>query len=540
MAHAAEAALHEIATTRPATGRPAQIAVTLLLLGVGLLILPPLLYLAGSAIRPGTLGSLSPGSLITLAGKSLSLAAFSTIWAMLLALPLAWLVVRTDLPFRDLCRLLAVIPLAIPSYIGALTYIALLGPVGTLNTWISALTDSPQQWMNIYGYWGGVFVLGLFTYPYIFLLVAGALESTNPAIEETARSLGEGPLGVFRRVTLPMLRPNILAGGLLAFLYALSDFGSLSLLRVHVFTTEIYHQLNTRFDQSAAAMLSFVLVLITLAVLVGQRILLGRRSYVTVTGTARVARPIPLGRWRWPAFALAGGILGLSVLLPIGVLLSQARSAGRFAEVFQEQWRFFTNSLWTAGLAATVAMVIGLLVAYTAQRAKGRIGAGLSGTVQIGYAIPGTVLGLSLILLYNTYFPWLYGTVGVLVLAYLIRFLTQSMQGVEAALRGINPHLEEAGRSLAASPGAVLRRILAPLVRPTLLAVWALVFISSMKELDATLLLRPAGFDTLPVRVYIHTVEAEYAKAAVLSLLLIAFTAMPWLALTRLREKKLV
>jgi iron(III) transport system permease protein len=312
------------------------------------------------------------------------------------------------------------------------------------------------------------------------------------------------------------------------------------LLRVHVFTTEIYHQLNTRFDQSAAAMLSFVLVLITLAVLVGQRILLGQRSYVTVTGTARVARPIPLGRWRWPAFALAGGILGLSVLLPIGVLLSQARSAGQFAEVFQEQWRFFTNSLWTAGLAATVAMVIGLLVAYTAQRAKGRIGAGLSGTVQIGYAIPGTVLGLSLILLYNTYLPWLYGTVGVLVLAYLIRFLTQSMQGVEAALRGINPHLEEAGRSLAASPGAVLRRILAPLVRPTLLAVWALVFISSMKELDATLLLRPAGFDTLPVRVYIHTVEAEYAKAAVLSLLLIAFTAMPWLALTRLREKKLV
>jgi iron(III) transport system permease protein len=307
-----------------------------------------------------------------------------------------------------------------------------------------------------------------------------------------------------------------------------------------VFTTEIYHQLNTRFDQSAAAMLSFLLVLITLAVLVGQRILLGRRSYVTVTGTARVARLIRLGPWRWPACALAGGILGLSVLLPVGVLLSQARSIAQFAEVFQEQWRFFTNSLWTAGLAATVAMVLGLLIAYTVSRTRGRIGAWLSGTVQIGYAIPGTVLGLSLILLYNTYIPWLYGTVGVLIIAYVIRFLTQSMQGMEAALRAINSHLEEAGRSLAASPGAVLRRILAPLVRPTLLAVWALVFISAMKELDATLLLRPAGFDTLPVRVYIHTVEAEYAKAAVLSLLLIAFTALPWLVLTQLREKKLV
>ena len=524
----------------PASNSLLKAGVIVLLLGVGFLVLPPLLYLAGSALRPGTLGALSGTTILTLAGKSLSLAALATLWAMILALPLAWLVVRTDLPFRDFCRWLAVIPLAIPSYIGALTYIALLGPVGMVNTWLGDLTGVPQQWVNIYGYWGGVFVLGLFTYPYIFLLACGALETTNPAIEETARSLGEGPLGVFRRVTLPMLRPSILAGGLLAFLYALSDFGSLSLLRVHVFTTEIYHQLNTRFDQSAAAMLSFVLVLITFAVLVGQRVLLGRRSYVTVTGTARVARPVRLGRWRWLAYVLAGGVLGLSVFIPLTVLLFQAGSASQFADVFLEQWGFFKNSLWTAGVAATIAMLLGLLIAYAALRAKGSVGVGLSGTVQIGYAIPGTVLGLSLILLYNTYLPWVYGTVGVLILAYLIRFLTQSVQGVEAALGGINPHLEEAARSLAASPGAVLRRVLAPLVRPTLFAVWALVFISAMKELDATLLLRPAGFDTLPVRVYIHTVEAEYAKAAALSLLLIAFTALPWLVMTRLREKKIV
>jgi iron(III) transport system permease protein len=163
----------------------------------------------------------------------------------------------------------------------------------------------------------------------------------------------------------------------------------------------------------------------------------------------------------------------------------------------------------------------------------------LTGAIQVGYAIPGTVLGLSLILLYNTYLPWLYGTVGVLVLAYLIRFLTQPVQGIESALAAINPHLEEAARSLAASPGAVLRQILAPLVRPTLFAVWTLVFISAMKELDATLLLRPAGFDTLSVRVYIHTVEAEYAKAGTLALLLIAFTVLPWSVVTHLQEKKI-
>src|SRR3989442_41717 len=509
----------------PASGWLAQIGTFVLLAVVGLLVLPPLLYLAAAALKAGELGAVTIGSLVGLAALTLSL---------------AWLVIRTDLPFRNLCRWLAVIPLAIPSYIGAMSYIALLGPVGSVNTWLSSLIGAPQQWVNIYGFWGGVFVLGLFTYPYIFLLVSAALEATNPAVEETARSLGDSPLGVFRRVTLPMLRPSMLAGGLLAFLYALSDFGSPSLLRVQVFTTAIYHQLNTRFDQAAAALLSFVLVLITIAVLAGQQMLLHRRSYVTITGTARLARPLHLGRWRWPAALLTGAVLGLSVFIPLGVLLAQTGSACPFLEVVRDQGDYIKNSLLMAGLAATLAVILGLLIAFTARHTPPRTGALLSGTTQIGYAIPGTVLGLSLILLYNTYVPWLYGTVGVLVVAYLIRFLTQSVQGVDAALAGINPHLEEAARSLAASPWRVLRRILAPLVRPTLFAVWALVFISAMKELDATLLLRPAGFDTLPVRVYIHTVEAEYARAAVMALLLIAFTALPWMVVTRLREKKLV
>ena len=539
MTQAAPIALTSPAPTA-ARGWLAQAGVIALLAGVGLLILPPLLYLAASAVQAGSLGAVSIGSLGGLVFTTLSLATLATTWAMMLALPLAWLVVRTDLPFRNLCRWLAVVPLAIPSYIGAMAYIALLGPVGSVNAWFTTLTGSQQQWINIYGFWGGVFVLGLFTYPYIFLLASAALEATNPAVEETARSLGESPLGVLRRVTLPMLRPSVLAGGLLVFLYALSDFGSLSLLRVHVFTTAIYHQLNTRFDQASSAMLSFVLVLITLAVLVGQRILLSRRSYVTITGTARMARPLRLGRWRWPAAALTGGILGLSVFIPLGVLLAQTGSVGQFLEVLREQGGFIQNSLVMAGMAATLAMILGFLIAFTAKHAQRRTGAVLTGTIQVGYAIPGTVLGLSLILLYNTYLPWLYGTVGVLVLAYLIRFLTQPVQGVESALAAINPHLEEAARSLAASPGAVLRQILAPLVRPTLFAVWTLVFISAMKELDATLLLRPAGFDTLSVRVYIHTVEAEYAKAGTLALLLIAFTVLPWSIVTHLQEKKIV
>src|SRR5947208_3947201 len=372
----------------PASGWLAQIGAFLLLVGVGLLVLPPLLYLAAAALKAGELGAVTIGSLVGLTATTLSLATLATIWAMLLALPLAWLVVRTDLPFRNFCRWLAVIPLAIPSYIGAMSYIALLGPVGSVNLRLSALPGTPQQWVNIYGFWGGVFVLGLFTYPYIFLLVSAALEATNPAVEETARSLGDSPLGVFRRVTLPMLRPSMLAGGLLAFLYALSDFGSPSLLRVQVFTTAIYHQLNTRFDQAAAAILSFVLVLITIAVLIGQPMLLLRRSYVTVTGSALLSRPLHLGRWRWPAALLVGAVLGLSVFIPLGVLLAQTGSVGHFLEVVREQGDYIKNSLLLAGLAATLAVILGFFFSSRRRHTSPRTGALLPGTIQIGYAIP--------------------------------------------------------------------------------------------------------------------------------------------------------
>lgn len=173
----AQAAPIALAIPVSASSRLAQAGTLALLAGVGLLILPPLISLASSAAQVGAFGALSLGTLAGLTLTTLSLAGLATVWAMVLALPLAWLVVRTDLPFRNACRWLAIIPLAIPSYIGAMAYIALLGPVGTVNAWLSSFTGAHQQWTNIYGFWGGVFVLGLFTYPYIFLLVSAALEA---------------------------------------------------------------------------------------------------------------------------------------------------------------------------------------------------------------------------------------------------------------------------------------------------------------------------------------------------------------------------
>ena len=500
-----------------------------------LLTASPLLYLFSAALAGGSqaLSVLLSGSTFSLIARTLLLATLTTIWAMILGVPPAWILTRTDLPGRRLVRILGVLPLAIPPYIGAFTYITLLGPVGMVNTSYQAIGGTGQL-VNIYSVWGGVLVLGLFTYPYILLFASSALEGSDPALEEAARAAGYGPVGIFLRVTLPLLRPSLLAGGLLVFLYALSDFGAVSFLRLTTFTTEIYSQLNTRLDQRSAAALSTVLILLTILVLLAQRNSLGRGRFVQRRGGARPASLYSLGRWKVPALCCTSIVLGGSVFLPIGLLLYQVGSLSTLLRVLLESRRHFWHSLWTAAVAATAASGLGLFAAYWAKRGRGTGSALLAAAAQLGYAIPGTVLGLSLILLYNTYLPWVYGTAAMVVLGYLLRFLPQALQGSAAALAQVHPNLEEAARGLGRSPWQALCEVTIPLIRPGMIAGWILVFISSMKELAATLLLRPAAFDTLPVRIWIATIEVDLPGAAATSLLLIATTLLPLYLITRL------
>src|SRR5574337_2079536 len=279
-------------------GAPAAVGTALIIL----LTASPLANLFTSAFAggPKVLSILINSSLLSLIARTTLLATLATLWAMILGLPPAWILTRTDLPGRRILRTVGVLPLAIPPYIGAFTYITLLGPVGWVNTTYRAMGSSGSI-VNIYGLWGGVLVLGLFTYPYILLIAGSALKGSDPALEEAARAAGLGPVGIFLRVTFPLLRPSLLAGALLVFLYALSDFGAVSLLRVNTFTTEIFHQLNTRFDQQNAAVLSAILVLLTAVVLMAQRNSLGRRGFVQRRSGARPATIYPLGRWKVPA-----------------------------------------------------------------------------------------------------------------------------------------------------------------------------------------------------------------------------------------------
>lgn len=510
---------------------PAAVAGTVLII---LLTASPLAALLTSVFTGGlkAFSILVDSSILWLIGRTMLLAALATAWAVILGLPPAWILTRTNLPGRRFLLTVAVLPLAIPPYIGAFTYITLLGPVGWVNTAFQAM-GAGGPIVNIYGLWGGIFVLGLFTYPYILLMAGSALKGSDPALEEAARAVGLGPIDAFRRVTLPLLRPSLLAGALLVFLYALSDFGAVSLLRVNTFTTEIFHQLNTRFDQRSAAVLSAILILITAGVLIAQRGTLGRRSFVQRRSGVRPPTIYPLGRWKIPALCCTYIVLGGSVFLPVALLFYQIGSPISLLHTLIDGYRFLWNSLWTATVAATAASGLGLFVAYLAQRRHGPAGMLLTSATQLGYAIPGTVLGLSLILLYNAYLPWVYGTAAMVIIGYLLRFLPQAVQSSTAALVQVDSNLEEAARSLGRSGWQALREVTFPLIRPGIAAGWMLVFISSMKELAATLLLRPAGFDTLPIRIWIASIEVDYAGAAATSLILIAITALPLFLITR-------
>ncbi|MFZ5825161.1 MAG: ABC transporter permease, partial [Bacillota bacterium] len=465
-----------------------------LLLGAllaSLIVAAPLLYLAVRAGEGGleTWQWLLSERLPGLMARTFALTAGTTLLAVAFALPLAWLVHRTDLPGRRWLTWIGALPLVFPPYVGAFVYITLVGP---------ALYSLP----------GAMFILALFTYPYIYLLAGSALRGSNQSLEDAARSAGLSQGQVFWRVTLPLLRPALVAGALLVILYALSDFGSVAMLRVETFTAAIYLQIRGRFDRSAAAVLSLVLVLLTVGILLFEEAMKrqGARYYQT-TGHWRPIRPVALGRWRWAATLFAWGVAFASVGLPLGMLLAWSVEGLAERGLSAKMLSYASNSLIGAGGAATLASLLAFPVAYLAARHRSALSQALFRLAYVGYSLPGIVVALAATFLFHRFLGPLYGTVWALLTAYVIRFLPQSMGALHSGLGALSPNLEDAGRSLGLTSGQVLRKITLPLIAPSLVTGWALVFLNVLKELPATLLMRPAGFDTLAVRVWIDADE---------------------------------
>ena len=453
-----------------------------------------------------------------------------------LAVPLAWLVVRTDLPGRRFWTVAAALPLVVPSYVAALVLLGALGPRGLLQQALEG-PFGIERLPDIYGYPGALLALTLATYPYVFLLAVAALRNLDPALEEAARALGRGRLATFARVTLPALRPSVAAGALLAALYTLADFGAVAAMQYHALTRAIYLQYQALFDRTAAAVLALVLVVLTALVLALEaRVRQRGRHHRAAPGARRPAPPVRLGRWRWPALAFCGGIVSTFLALPVGVLLYWAVEAIPLGRPFDVAWRAAANSLVVSALAAAVATAAVLPVAYLAQRHPARWTRLLERLAFTSNALPGIVIALSLVFFAARYATPLYQTLAILVFAYVVRFAPQALAAVGASLRGVDPRVEEAARGLGLGPPRVLVTVTARLASPGLLVGAGLVFLSTMKELPATLLLRPIGFETLATEIWSFTSLADYPAAAPSALLLLAASAPVVLLLVARRE----
>ena len=445
--------------------------------------------------------------------RSLGLAAAVSLASAAIGIALAWLTVRCDLPGRRFWRLVAALPLAVPSYVAAFAFVS----------------NVPE----LSGFLPTFAVLTLLSYPYVFLPVAAVLERVDPALEEAARSLGDGPATAFRRVTLRQIRPAAATGSLLVCLYVLSDFGAVSILRFDSFTRVIYQSYRSSFDRRPAAILGCLLLVFTLGILVAEARTRGRARYYAGRGTQRRPPLVRLGRWRWVAVALPAAVAGLALAVPLATtlrwLVDSVQAEVDLGRVGGAAW----SSVLGSALGAVVTAAAAVPVAMLAARSRSRVAGFIERSAFIGHALPGIVVALSLVFFTVRFMNPLYQRLPVLVFAYVVLFLPLAVSSVYGSALQAPPSLDEVARSLGKRPLEVFRTVTAPLLAPGVAAGAALVFLTCLKELPATLLLGPTGFETLATRVWSATQAGAYGDAALPALLLVAVGAVPTWMLSR-------
>jgi len=513
--------LRDVLANERATG------LSLLAAGIAVAVVSPLLWLlAAAAERPlAQLPALllRPAAVEALV-NSLALVAAVTAGSVLLGVPLAVLVVRTDLPFRRLFTITAALPIVLPSYIGAFAFVSAFGPQGLLTRRLGLIGDLVPP---IYGFVGTALVLTLFVYPYVFLGTRAALLTDDPGLIEAARTLNRDRLEAFRAITLPRILPGIAGGALLVALYTLADFGTPAIMHFDTFTRVIFVEATT-FARDLAALLSLELLGVTAVILALESRIGGGTD---TAGSSRGHRggeavQISLGRWRWPLTLLPLSVAGLTLVLPLAVLfvwlLRPAISAGGLSF----EWGFALNSVGLSAGAAILAALAAIPVAYLAARRAGPTSTLIERATYLGYAMPGVVLGLALVAFGTSIAPVVYQTIPLLLFAYVVRFLPQAVSTIRSSLLQVDRSLLEAARTLGHPPGRAFRRVTLPLVAPGIVAGAGLVFLTTMKELPATLLLHPTGMETLVSFIWVVQDTGAYGKAAVPALALVGLSGL--------------
>ena len=502
-------------------------ALVLLAAGIAAAVLSPMLWILARAARVGlgeALATLTSGGNADVLVNSVALVASVTAGSLLLGVPLAILTAGSDLPLRRFWTVVAALPLVVPSYIGAFAYVSAFGPHGVLTDVLAPF--GVERVPEIYGFTGATLVLTLFVYPYVFLTTRAALLSLDGRLVEAARTLDHGRLSAFRRVVLPQLVPGISAGALLVALYALSDFGTPAIMRFEVFTRAIYVESNA-FNPEAAALLSLQLVVVTAAIL-------ALESQVGADAETRIGaagRPgtLELGAWKLPAVAFCAAVAFVTLAVPLGILVMWlVRPATGFGGGFAFEPTYALNSVTVSAVAALACVLAALPVGYLSARSDGRVARLSDRATYVGYAVPGVVLGFALVSA-SQEVSALYQSIPVLLFAYVVRFLPQAVGTVRSSVLQVDSGLVEAARTLDHTPTAAFRRVTLPLIVPGIVAGAALVFLTTMRELPATLMLHPTNFETIVTYIWLVRGAGYYGQAAVPALVLVGVSGLSML-----------
>src|SRR5262245_49629339 len=483
--------------------------------------------------------------------NSLILGAWTGLFSIVIGLPLAWAVARTNVPGKALIRLTATLSYLSPPFLTAIAFVNLFGPnAGVINKLIHEVLGLPWLTFNIFTMTGLVLVTVMHTFPFVFLLAASALQSVDASYEEAAQILGASKWRTAFTITAPLVAPAILSGTLIAFVNAIALFGSQAIIglpgRVVTLPTRIYALFDYPPEYGLASALSLVFVLITVAALFLQRSYLARRSYVTLAGKGARPQLIDLGPARWLMLGFAALVFVVAILLPYGSLvavsLSKSWGLGFWQNLTLQNYRFIlfeydvtqraiANSLILATLAATIAVMLGSVIGWIDLRTRvpGRLLLDYAALIPLG--LPGIVMAVALLQFWLKVPFALYGTLAILLLAYAGRYVPLGVRAANASLRQVDPSLEESARILGAGWGTTMREVTLPLIRPGLFAGWLLVFVPAIQELSASILLFSSGSITLAVAVY-NLYETGYtepvAALAIINVIIIA--AAIWIA----------
>lgn len=483
--------------------------------------------------------------------NSLELGAWTGVMSVFIGLPLAWAVARTNMPGKGLITATATLSYLAPPFLTAIAFVNLFSPnAGVLNVFFRDVLGLPALTFNIFSMAGLVLVTVLHTFPFVFLLARSALESVDASYEEAAQILGAGKLRTALSITAPLVAPAVLSGTLLAFVNAIALFGSQAIIglpaRIVTLPTRIYSLFDYPPEYGLASALSLVFVVITITALYLQRSYLARRSFVTLGGKGSRPQFLDLGPWRWVLFGFGILIFLVAIIAPFSTLTAVSLSGSWGLDFWKgltlKHYHFIlfeydvtrraiVNSLYLATMAASLAVVIGGLVSWIDLRTQlpGRKALDYAALIPLG--LPGIVMAVALIRFWLHMPLALYGTLSILLLAYVGRYVPLAVRSSNSALRQIDPSLEESAQILGATWSQVMRQITFPLIRPGLFAGWLLVFVPAVQELSASILLFSSKTMTLAVAVY-NLYETGYTEpvAALAMINMFIISLAMWLA----------